>query len=111
MSLKAVHEALAQDWQRLQEAWAAPDLHQSTTQQLATLCTTLSEVSFGNAGPTAICVHIMPICYESQSLPAQRLCLFLLTGQVEHVVICQLTPANRDGGGNESHNACYVKMW
>ncbi|XP_048870135.1 oxysterol-binding protein-related protein 7 [Brienomyrus brachyistius] len=44
VSLKAVHEALAQDWQRLQEAWAAPDLHQSTTQQLATLCTTLSEL-------------------------------------------------------------------
>ncbi|XP_036391012.1 oxysterol-binding protein-related protein 7 isoform X1 [Megalops cyprinoides] len=43
-SLKTVHEALVQERQRLQVAWNGPELHQSTSQQLATLCTTLSEL-------------------------------------------------------------------
>ncbi|KPP77729.1 oxysterol-binding protein-related protein 6-like, partial [Scleropages formosus] len=39
----SVHEALAQERQRLQEAWTNPDLHQPTSQQLATLCSPLPE--------------------------------------------------------------------
>uniref|UniRef100_A0A3B4BPB8 Oxysterol-binding protein n=1 Tax=Pygocentrus nattereri TaxID=42514 RepID=A0A3B4BPB8_PYGNA len=43
-SLKSVHEVLSLERERLRQAWTAPDLRQSTTDQLATLCTTLSEL-------------------------------------------------------------------
>ncbi|XP_055076480.1 oxysterol-binding protein-related protein 7 [Misgurnus anguillicaudatus] len=43
-SLKSVHESLALERERVRQAWAGPDLHQSTSHQLATLCTTLSEL-------------------------------------------------------------------
>ncbi|KAJ8335052.1 hypothetical protein SKAU_G00406910 [Synaphobranchus kaupii] len=50
-SLKSVHEALAQERERLRDAWAAPDLRQCTSRQLANLCTQLSEVSPTIPGP------------------------------------------------------------
>ncbi|KAI1887138.1 hypothetical protein AGOR_G00203040 [Albula goreensis] len=43
-SLKSVHEALVLERQRIREAWSGPDLRQATPQQLATLCTALSEL-------------------------------------------------------------------
>ncbi|KAI4903561.1 hypothetical protein NFI96_022909 [Prochilodus magdalenae] len=43
-SLKCVHEVLSVERERLRQAWTGPDLRQSTTDQLATLCTTLSEL-------------------------------------------------------------------
>ncbi|XP_013874879.1 oxysterol-binding protein-related protein 7 isoform X2 [Austrofundulus limnaeus] len=42
-SLKSIHEVLTLERERLKQAWTGPDLRQSTSQQLATLCTTLSE--------------------------------------------------------------------
>ncbi|XP_061761943.1 oxysterol-binding protein-related protein 6-like isoform X3 [Nerophis ophidion] len=42
-SLKSVHEVLTLERERLKQAWAAPDLRDTTTQQLASLCSTLSE--------------------------------------------------------------------
>uniref|UniRef100_A0A672PCS1 Oxysterol-binding protein n=1 Tax=Sinocyclocheilus grahami TaxID=75366 RepID=A0A672PCS1_SINGR len=45
-SLKSIHESLALERERVRQAWAGPDLRQSTSDQLATLCTTLSEVLF-----------------------------------------------------------------
>uniref|UniRef100_A0A8B9KPN0 Oxysterol-binding protein n=1 Tax=Astyanax mexicanus TaxID=7994 RepID=A0A8B9KPN0_ASTMX len=44
-SLKGVHETLSLERERLRQAWTGPDLRQATTDQLATLCTTLSEVT------------------------------------------------------------------
>uniref|UniRef100_A0A8C1UCT4 Oxysterol-binding protein n=1 Tax=Cyprinus carpio TaxID=7962 RepID=A0A8C1UCT4_CYPCA len=43
-SLKSIHESLAVERERVRQAWAGPDLRQSTSDQLATLCTTLSEL-------------------------------------------------------------------
>nr|XP_015824764.2 oxysterol-binding protein-related protein 7 isoform X2 [Nothobranchius furzeri] len=43
-SLKAIHEVLTLERERLRQAWAGPDLRQNTSEQLATLCTTLSEL-------------------------------------------------------------------
>ncbi|KAJ8372350.1 hypothetical protein AAFF_G00290390 [Aldrovandia affinis] len=43
-SLRSVHEALVMERQRLREAWTGPDLRQTTSQQLTTLCTALSEL-------------------------------------------------------------------
>ncbi|XP_066530828.1 oxysterol-binding protein-related protein 7-like [Hoplias malabaricus] len=43
-SLKSVHEVLSLERERLRQAWTGPDLRQSTTDQLTTLCTTLSEL-------------------------------------------------------------------
>ncbi|KAG9279499.1 oxysterol-binding protein-related protein 7-like [Astyanax mexicanus] len=43
-SLKGVHETLSLERERLRQAWTGPDLRQATTDQLATLCTTLSEL-------------------------------------------------------------------
>ncbi|XP_061761942.1 oxysterol-binding protein-related protein 6-like isoform X2 [Nerophis ophidion] len=43
-SLKSVHEVLTLERERLKQAWAAPDLRDTTTQQLASLCSTLSEL-------------------------------------------------------------------
>ncbi|KAL1255523.1 hypothetical protein QQF64_013584 [Cirrhinus molitorella] len=45
-SLKSIHESLSLERERVRQAWAGPDLRQSTSDQLATLCTTLSEVFF-----------------------------------------------------------------
>ncbi|XP_029997383.1 oxysterol-binding protein-related protein 6-like isoform X1 [Sphaeramia orbicularis] len=42
-SLKSIHDVLTLERERLRQAWTAPDLRQNTTQQLATLCSTLSE--------------------------------------------------------------------
>ncbi|KAJ8284575.1 hypothetical protein COCON_G00034250 [Conger conger] len=44
MSLKSVHDTLVLERRRLREAWSSPDLHQSTSRQLAHLCTALSEL-------------------------------------------------------------------
>lgn len=44
-SLKSVHESLAVERERVRQAWTGPDLRQSTSHQLATLCTTLTEVN------------------------------------------------------------------
>uniref|UniRef100_A0A8C5FFF9 Oxysterol-binding protein n=1 Tax=Gadus morhua TaxID=8049 RepID=A0A8C5FFF9_GADMO len=43
-SLKSVHEVLTLERERLRNAWNAPDLKQNTSHQLATLCSTLSEL-------------------------------------------------------------------
>ncbi|XP_051519745.1 oxysterol-binding protein-related protein 7-like isoform X1 [Myxocyprinus asiaticus] len=43
-SLKSIHESLAVERERVRQAWAGPDLRQSTSHQLATLCTTLSKL-------------------------------------------------------------------
>ncbi|XP_026144113.1 oxysterol-binding protein-related protein 3-like isoform X3 [Carassius auratus] len=43
-SLKSIHESLAVERERVRQAWAGPDLRQSTSDQLATLCSTLSEL-------------------------------------------------------------------
>ncbi|MFT7796350.1 oxysterol-binding protein-related protein 7 [Arapaima gigas] len=57
-SLKSVHEALAQERQRLQDAWTNPNLHQSTSQQLANLCTTLPEVKIDSYTPFPSCCNL-----------------------------------------------------
>ncbi|XP_038163798.1 oxysterol-binding protein-related protein 6-like isoform X2 [Cyprinodon tularosa] len=44
-SLTSIHEVLTMERERLRQAWASPDLRQNASQQLATLCTTLSERS------------------------------------------------------------------
>ncbi|KAM4535181.1 oxysterol-binding protein-related protein 6-like [Fundulus diaphanus] len=44
MSLKSIHEVLTLERERLRQAWTSPDLRQNASQQLATLCTTLSEL-------------------------------------------------------------------
>lgn len=46
-SLKGIHEVLTLERERLRQAWTSPDLRQNTSQQLATLCSTLSEVPHG----------------------------------------------------------------
>ncbi|KAI3360333.1 hypothetical protein L3Q82_014645 [Scortum barcoo] len=43
-SLKSIHEVLTLERERIREAWTSPDLRQNTSQQLATLCSTLSEL-------------------------------------------------------------------
>ncbi|XP_051243933.1 oxysterol-binding protein-related protein 7 isoform X1 [Dicentrarchus labrax] len=43
-SLKSVHDVLTLERERVRQAWTAPDLRQNTSQQLASLCTTLSEL-------------------------------------------------------------------
>nr|XP_020464008.1 oxysterol-binding protein-related protein 7-like isoform X2 [Monopterus albus] len=43
-SLKSIHEVLALERERLRQAWTSPDLRQNTSQHLATLCSTLSEL-------------------------------------------------------------------
>ncbi|XP_078807173.1 oxysterol-binding protein-related protein 7 isoform X5 [Oryzias latipes] len=43
-SLKAIHEVLTMERERLRQAWTGPDLRQNTSQQLATLCSTMSEL-------------------------------------------------------------------
>ncbi|XP_051905600.1 oxysterol-binding protein-related protein 7-like isoform X2 [Hippocampus zosterae] len=42
-SLKSVHEVLTLERERLRQAWTGPDLRRDTSEQLATLCSTLSE--------------------------------------------------------------------
>ncbi|KAK2836134.1 hypothetical protein Q7C36_014003 [Tachysurus vachellii] len=42
--LKSIHEMLSLERERLTQAWTGPDLRQSTSDQLASLCTTLSEL-------------------------------------------------------------------
>uniref|UniRef100_A0A8C2YZ51 Oxysterol-binding protein n=1 Tax=Cyclopterus lumpus TaxID=8103 RepID=A0A8C2YZ51_CYCLU len=42
-SLKSVHEVLTLERERLRQAWTGPDLRHNTSQQLATLCNTMSE--------------------------------------------------------------------
>uniref|UniRef100_A0A4W4ENQ5 Oxysterol-binding protein n=1 Tax=Electrophorus electricus TaxID=8005 RepID=A0A4W4ENQ5_ELEEL len=44
MSLSAVHEALSQEYHRIQEAWTSGELRQNTSVQINNLCTTLTEV-------------------------------------------------------------------
>ncbi|XP_070778773.1 oxysterol-binding protein-related protein 7-like [Enoplosus armatus] len=43
-SLKSIHEVLTLERERVRQAWTGPDLRQNTSQQLATLCSTLSEL-------------------------------------------------------------------
>ncbi|XP_035471563.2 oxysterol-binding protein-related protein 7 isoform X1 [Scophthalmus maximus] len=43
-SLKSIHDVLSLERERLRQAWTGPDLKQNTSQQLATLCSTLSEL-------------------------------------------------------------------
>ncbi|XP_068605559.1 oxysterol-binding protein-related protein 7-like [Brachionichthys hirsutus] len=43
-SLKSIHELLTLERERLRHAWTGPDLRQNTSQQLASLCSTLSEL-------------------------------------------------------------------
>lgn len=42
-SLRSVHEVLTLERERLRQAWTGPDLRHNTSQQLATLCSTMSE--------------------------------------------------------------------
>ncbi|TTF56864.1 Oxysterol-binding protein-related protein 3 [Bagarius yarrelli] len=42
-TLNSIHEVLALERERLAQAWTGPDLRQSTSDQLASLCSTLSE--------------------------------------------------------------------
>ncbi|KAA0710762.1 Oxysterol-binding protein-related protein 6 [Triplophysa tibetana] len=44
VSLKSIHESLAVERERVRQAWTGPDLRRSTSHQLATLCTTLTEL-------------------------------------------------------------------
>lgn len=43
MSLKSVHDTLTMERERVRQAWTGPELRQNTSEQLATLCGTLSE--------------------------------------------------------------------
>ncbi|XP_023698482.2 oxysterol-binding protein-related protein 7-like isoform X1 [Paramormyrops kingsleyae] len=43
-SLASVHQALVRERERLQQTWAGPHLREATSHQLASLCTTLSEL-------------------------------------------------------------------
>ncbi|XP_054615259.1 oxysterol-binding protein-related protein 7-like isoform X2 [Dunckerocampus dactyliophorus] len=43
-SLKSIHDVLALERERLRQAWTGPDLRQNTSEQLATLCSTMSEL-------------------------------------------------------------------
>ncbi|KAI5607257.1 oxysterol-binding protein-related protein 7, partial [Silurus asotus] len=43
-SLKSIHEVLMMERERLTQAWTGPDLRLSTSDQLASLCSTLSEL-------------------------------------------------------------------
>ncbi|XP_048846491.1 oxysterol-binding protein-related protein 7-like isoform X2 [Brienomyrus brachyistius] len=43
-SLASVHQTLVRERERLQQAWAGPHLREATSHQLASLCTTLSEL-------------------------------------------------------------------
>ncbi|KAK5913374.1 hypothetical protein CgunFtcFv8_007912 [Champsocephalus gunnari] len=43
-SLKSVHEILTLERERLRQAWTGPDLRHNTSQQLTTLCNTMSEL-------------------------------------------------------------------
>uniref|UniRef100_A0A667WV33 Oxysterol-binding protein n=1 Tax=Myripristis murdjan TaxID=586833 RepID=A0A667WV33_9TELE len=40
-SLRSIHEVLSLERERLRQAWVGPDLRQNTSEQLATLCSTL----------------------------------------------------------------------
>nr|ABF22407.1 oxysterol-binding protein-like protein 7 [Takifugu rubripes] len=42
-SLKSVHDVLTLERERVRHAWTGPDLRQNTSEQLATLCSTLTE--------------------------------------------------------------------
>ncbi|XP_031430719.1 oxysterol-binding protein-related protein 7-like isoform X3 [Clupea harengus] len=42
-SLKSIHDVLTVERERVRQAWTGPDLRQSTSDQLATLCSTMSE--------------------------------------------------------------------
>ncbi|XP_040046531.2 oxysterol-binding protein-related protein 7 isoform X1 [Gasterosteus aculeatus] len=43
-SLKSIHEVLTLERERLRQAWTGPDLRHNASQQLATLCSTMSEL-------------------------------------------------------------------
>ncbi|RVE68954.1 hypothetical protein OJAV_G00072870 [Oryzias javanicus] len=43
-SLKTIHDVLTMERERLRQAWTGPDLRQNTSHQLATLCSTMSEL-------------------------------------------------------------------
>ncbi|XP_076609662.1 oxysterol-binding protein-related protein 7-like isoform X1 [Chaetodon auriga] len=43
-SLKSIHDILTLERERVRQAWTGPDLRQNTSQHLATLCGTLSEL-------------------------------------------------------------------
>ncbi|TWW69377.1 Oxysterol-binding protein-related protein 6 [Takifugu flavidus] len=43
-SLKSVHDVLTLERERVRQAWTGPDLRQNTSEQLATLCSTLTEL-------------------------------------------------------------------
>ncbi|KAM6957811.1 oxysterol-binding protein-related protein 7 [Aplochiton taeniatus] len=43
-SLTSIHEVLTVERERVRQAWTGPDLKQNTSHQLATLCSTLSEL-------------------------------------------------------------------
>ncbi|XP_030264193.1 oxysterol-binding protein-related protein 7-like isoform X1 [Sparus aurata] len=43
-SLKSIHDVLTLERERVRQAWTGPDLRQNTSHQLATLCSTLSEL-------------------------------------------------------------------
>ncbi|XP_048101644.1 oxysterol-binding protein-related protein 7-like isoform X1 [Alosa alosa] len=43
-SLKSIQNVLTQERERLRQAWTGPELRQSTSDQLATLCSTMSEL-------------------------------------------------------------------
>lgn len=45
MSLKSIHDTLTMERERVRQAWTGPELRQNTSEQLATLCGTLSEVT------------------------------------------------------------------
>ncbi|XP_039972538.1 oxysterol-binding protein-related protein 6-like [Xiphias gladius] len=53
-SLRSIYEVLSFERERLRQAWTGPDLRQNTSQQLATLCSTLSEYRPAkyNGGPS-----------------------------------------------------------
>ncbi|XP_062294637.1 oxysterol-binding protein-related protein 7-like [Scomber scombrus] len=43
-SLKSIYDVLTMERERLRQAWTGPDMRQNTSHQLATLCSTLSEL-------------------------------------------------------------------
>ncbi|KAM4598582.1 oxysterol-binding protein-related protein 7-like isoform 2-T5 [Polymixia lowei] len=50
-SLKSIHEVLSLEREKLRQAWTGPELRQNTSQQLATLCSTLSETTPSRGRP------------------------------------------------------------
>ncbi|XP_051526776.1 oxysterol-binding protein-related protein 7-like isoform X2 [Myxocyprinus asiaticus] len=70
-SLKSIHESLTVEHERVRQAWTGPDLRQSTSHQLATLCTTLSELEMQSRLTR---VHSVSLSSESSDESYRTVC-------------------------------------